>query len=79
MKKSPLPLQNICGSDKQISEKEALTKLLRWHFGHAEFRGKQLEAIQAVLSGPRRNQILSFAHLSVCVRVFSVHASIFHD
>lgn len=51
MKKSPLPMQNICGPEKQKIGKEALVKLLRWHFGHSEFRGKQLEAIEAVLSG----------------------------
>ncbi|KAJ4714104.1 ATP-dependent DNA helicase [Melia azedarach] len=53
MKKSPLAFQNICQSPKkkQIYEKEALVKLLRWHFGHAQFRDKQLDAIQAVLSG----------------------------
>ena len=52
MKKSPLPVQSLRGSDKKVSGKEALVKLLRWHFGHAEFRGKQLDAIEAVLSGP---------------------------
>ncbi|KAF3439702.1 hypothetical protein FNV43_RR17980 [Rhamnella rubrinervis] len=51
MEKSPLPLQNTGRTVKQICGKEALVKLLRWHFGHAEFRGKQLEAIEAVLSG----------------------------
>lgn len=51
MKKSPLPLKNICGPEKKAIGKEALVKLLRWHFGHANFRGKQLEAIEAVLSG----------------------------
>ncbi|XP_059633271.1 ATP-dependent DNA helicase Q-like 3 [Cornus florida] len=51
MKKSPLPVQNICGTEKQICGREALVKLLRWHFGHSEFRGKQLEAIEAVKSG----------------------------
>lgn len=51
MEKSPLPLQNTGGTVKRICGKEALVKLLRWHFGHAEFRGKQLEAIEAVLSG----------------------------
>ncbi|KAL7264234.1 hypothetical protein ACSBR1_002233 [Camellia fascicularis] len=50
MKKSALPVQNICGIEKQKCGKEALVKLLRWHFGHSEFRGKQLEAIEAVLS-----------------------------
>lgn len=52
MKKSQLPLQNMCGPEKRKIGKEALVKLLRWHFGHSEFRGKQLEAIEAVLSGP---------------------------
>ncbi|KMS95794.1 hypothetical protein BVRB_004930 [Beta vulgaris subsp. vulgaris] len=51
MKKSPLPVQTICGTSKNICGKEALVKILRWHFGHSEFRGKQLEAIEAVLSG----------------------------
>ncbi|KAK6944724.1 Helicase, C-terminal [Dillenia turbinata] len=51
MKKSPLPLKNIRGKDEQIRGKDALVKLLRWHFGHSDFRGKQLEAIEAVLSG----------------------------
>ncbi|KAG8367262.1 hypothetical protein BUALT_Bualt16G0054200 [Buddleja alternifolia] len=51
MSKSPLPLQNVCGSEKKVVKKEALVKLLRWHFEHSDFRGKQLEAIQAVLSG----------------------------
>lgn len=51
MKKSPLPLQNVHRSDKNVAGKESLVKLLRWHFGHADFRGKQLEAIQAVVSG----------------------------
>ncbi|CAI9766571.1 unnamed protein product [Fraxinus pennsylvanica] len=51
MKKSPLPLQNLCGPEKQLIKKEHLVKLLRWHFGHSDFRGKQLEAIDAVLSG----------------------------
>uniref|UniRef100_A0A2P2JLU5 DNA 3'-5' helicase n=1 Tax=Rhizophora mucronata TaxID=61149 RepID=A0A2P2JLU5_RHIMU len=57
MKKSPLPLQNISVNadeeekKKKIRGREALVKLLRWHFGHSDFRGKQLQAIQAVLSG----------------------------
>ncbi|KAK9275124.1 hypothetical protein L1049_022383 [Liquidambar formosana] len=51
MKKSLLPVQSVCSNEKQICGKEALVKLLRWHFGHAEFRGKQLDAIEAVLSG----------------------------
>ncbi|OMO83450.1 DNA helicase, ATP-dependent, RecQ type [Corchorus olitorius] len=52
MNKSPLPLQNLSGKEKQRKcGKEALVKILRWHFGHSDFRGKQLEAIEAVLSG----------------------------
>ncbi|KAL6496543.1 hypothetical protein OROGR_029801 [Orobanche gracilis] len=51
MSKSPLPLQNMLGAEKPVIKKEALVKLLRWHFGYSDFRGKQLEAIQAVLSG----------------------------
>ncbi|KAL1554985.1 ATP-dependent DNA helicase Q-like 3 [Salvia divinorum] len=51
MSKSALPLQSVRGSEKQVIKKEALVKLLRWHFGHSDFRGNQLEAIQAVLSG----------------------------
>ncbi|OMO55746.1 hypothetical protein CCACVL1_27045 [Corchorus capsularis] len=52
MNKSPLPLQNLGGKEKQRKcGKEALVKILRWHFGHSDFRGKQLEAIEAVLSG----------------------------
>lgn len=60
MKKSPLAFQNICQSPKkkQIYEKEALVKLLRWHFGHAQFRDKQLDAIQAVLSGQNHIEII---------------------
>ncbi|XP_071697252.1 ATP-dependent DNA helicase Q-like 3 [Rutidosis leptorrhynchoides] len=50
MKKALLPAKTISG-DKKISGKEALTKLLRWHFGHSEYRGTQLAAIEAVLSG----------------------------
>ncbi|XP_042485849.1 ATP-dependent DNA helicase Q-like 3 isoform X3 [Macadamia integrifolia] len=51
MKKSVLPLQNMFGTEKQLCEKESLVKLLRWHFGYSGFRGKQLEAIEAVISG----------------------------
>ncbi|XP_030488057.2 ATP-dependent DNA helicase Q-like 3 [Cannabis sativa] len=53
MKKSPLPLQSSSSrrNDNHIYGKEALVKLLRWHFGYADFRGKQLDAIQAILSG----------------------------
>ncbi|XP_076955418.1 ATP-dependent DNA helicase Q-like 3 [Bidens hawaiensis] len=50
MKKALLPVKNI-SNERNVSGKEALTKLLRWHFGHSEYRGKQLEAIEAVLSG----------------------------
>ncbi|CAI0461432.1 unnamed protein product [Linum tenue] len=51
MKKPLLPAKKVCGGNKQITDREGLVKLLRWHFGHSDFRGKQFEAIQAVLSG----------------------------
>ncbi|KAI9394535.1 hypothetical protein POPTR_005G107400v4 [Populus trichocarpa] len=52
MKKSPLPMvQNTSSKDEKRTRKETLVKLLRWHFGYQDFRGKQLEAIEAVLSG----------------------------
>ncbi|KAI3510127.1 hypothetical protein L1887_25657 [Cichorium endivia] len=50
MKKALLHVKTI-SKEKKLSGKEALMKLLRWHFGHPEYRGKQLEAIEAVLSG----------------------------
>lgn len=52
-KKSPLPLIDANPNKKKVPlhSKEALVKLLRWNFGYADFRGSQLEAIQAVLSG----------------------------
>ncbi|KAI8565328.1 hypothetical protein RHMOL_Rhmol03G0250500 [Rhododendron molle] len=51
MKKSALPVESVSAIEKKKCGKEALVKILRWHFGHSEFRGKQLEAIEAVLSG----------------------------
>ena len=55
-RKSPLPLSDAksgnANKKKVLCGKEALVKLLRWHFGYPDFRGKQLDAIQAVLSGP---------------------------
>ncbi|KAK7328781.1 hypothetical protein VNO77_22903 [Canavalia gladiata] len=52
-KKSPLPLNDANANKKRkvLCSKEALVKLLRWHFGYPDFRGMQLDAIQAVLSG----------------------------
>lgn len=70
MKKSPLPLQNICGPEKRKIGKEALVKLLRWNFGYSEFRGKQLEAIEAVLSGPIQCSWNSFMTFVVGVIFF---------
>lgn len=56
VKKSPLPLIETSGNKKKLElcSKESLVKVLRWHFGYPDFRGLQLEAIQAVLSGPIR-------------------------
>ncbi|KEH37599.1 ATP-dependent DNA helicase Q-like 3 isoform X2 [Medicago truncatula] len=53
VKKSPLPLIETSGNKKKLElcSKESLVKVLRWHFGYPDFRGLQLEAIQAVLSG----------------------------
>lgn len=51
MKKASLPLHSSMSNGKHNYSKESLVKLLRWHFGHSEFRGKQLETIEAVLSG----------------------------
>ncbi|CAL9182794.1 unnamed protein product [Musa hybrid cultivar] len=51
MKKSILPVKNEKGSGNKILAKEDLQKLLKHYFGYSEFRGKQLQAINAVLSG----------------------------
>lgn len=51
MKKSLIPVKNVKGSGNQNLGKEELVKLLRRYFGHSGFRGKQFEAIDAVLSG----------------------------
>ncbi|CAL0304804.1 unnamed protein product [Lupinus luteus] len=54
-KKSTLPLNDgriaNASRKKVLCDKEELVKLLRWNFGYSDFRGKQLDAIQAVLSG----------------------------
>ncbi|RYR29983.1 hypothetical protein Ahy_B01g054711 [Arachis hypogaea] len=53
-RKAALPLRDAKSGNankmKALCSKEALVKLLRWHFGYPNFRGKQLDAIQAVLS-----------------------------
>ncbi|OVA05616.1 hypothetical protein BVC80_7003g3 [Macleaya cordata] len=51
MKKSPLRVQSLAKMENQFCGKEGLVKLLKQHFGYSEFRGKQLEAIEAILSG----------------------------
>ncbi|KAJ1437119.1 P-loop containing nucleoside triphosphate hydrolase [Sesbania bispinosa] len=52
-KKLLLPLNDADANKKKtpLYNREALVKLLRWHFGYPDFRGMQLKAIQAVLSG----------------------------
>lgn len=44
-------METTVRSEKQLYGEDGLVNLLRQHFGHSEFRGKQLEAIEAVLSG----------------------------
>ncbi|KAK9131431.1 hypothetical protein Sjap_011918 [Stephania japonica] len=51
MKKSPLLGKNAAATGKTSYAKDDLVKLLQKYFGHSEFRGKQLHAIEAVLSG----------------------------
>ncbi|XLR03613.1 hypothetical protein S83_069811 [Arachis hypogaea] len=54
-RKAALPLRDTKSGNankmKALCGKEALVKLLRWHFGYPNFRGKQLDAIQVVLLG----------------------------
>ncbi|XP_065003683.1 ATP-dependent DNA helicase Q-like 3 [Musa acuminata AAA Group] len=57
MKKSILPVKNEKGSGNKILAKEDLQKLLKHYFGYSEFRGKQLQAINAVLSALMENQV----------------------
>lgn len=52
MKKPLVPVKDASSHGKKGFEKEELEKLLEKYFGYSEFRGKQLEAIRAVLSGP---------------------------
>eukprot|EP00249_Psilotum_nudum_P016915 c26051_g1_i1 orf=173-2368(-) len=59
MKKAVLPVQSASGGSSSTptskidvsAQRERLLNLLKQHFGHANFRGRQLEAIEAVLSG----------------------------
>ncbi|XP_031500242.1 ATP-dependent DNA helicase Q-like 3 [Nymphaea colorata] len=51
MMKSLLHVESPNDLDKKIYGKEHLKKILQKHFGYSDFRGKQLEAIQAILSG----------------------------
>ncbi|KAI3833223.1 hypothetical protein MKW92_023685, partial [Papaver armeniacum] len=54
MRKFLLPMQNVDNTKKKKNEswdKESLVKILKQHFGYSEFRGKQLPAIEAILSG----------------------------
>lgn len=72
MSKSALPLKNMGGPEKQLIKKEALVKLLRWHFGHSDFRGNQLETIQAVLSGPCSLGISEVFTINVVCAMFNL-------
>ncbi|KAF8401132.1 hypothetical protein HHK36_014436 [Tetracentron sinense] len=73
MKKSPLPVQTFFGTEKQLYVKENLVKLLRWHFGHSDFRGKQLEAIEAVLSvaSTQENQVMALKEKGIAAEYLS--------
>ncbi|KAI3891669.1 hypothetical protein MKW92_021827, partial [Papaver armeniacum] len=54
MRKFLLPMQNVDNTKKKKNDswdKESLVKILKQHFGYSEFRGKQLPAIEAILSG----------------------------
>lgn len=61
-------------SDKRAAtllQRDNLLKLLQQNFGHAEFRGRQLEAIEAVLSGldflnQSPDVCLNFLSLRIC-------------
>ncbi|KAK1309028.1 ATP-dependent DNA helicase Q-like 3 [Acorus calamus] len=57
MKKAPLPMQDMGALEKESFGKEKLEKLLKQHFGYSEFRGKQLEAIEAVLAALKEKRI----------------------
>ncbi|XP_026441296.1 ATP-dependent DNA helicase Q-like 3 [Papaver somniferum] len=56
MRKFLLPMQSVDKVDNKKEknkswDKESLVKILKQHFGYSEFRGKQLEAVEAILSG----------------------------
>lgn len=71
-KKSPLPLNNAIANKKkeQLCSKESLVKILRWHFRYPDFRGMQLEAIQAVLLGAFQ---LNFDEKGILIFFFVFH------
>ncbi|PIA30257.1 hypothetical protein AQUCO_05700156v1 [Aquilegia coerulea] len=51
MKKFLIPIPKESDNKKKSCGKEDLMKILKQNFGFSEFRGKQFEAIEAVLSG----------------------------
>ncbi|XP_072953771.1 ATP-dependent DNA helicase Q-like 3 [Typha angustifolia] len=51
MKKPLLPMKHETSYESNVIEKEDLVKILEQFFGHPAFRGKQLEAIEAILAG----------------------------
>ncbi|KAK1301890.1 ATP-dependent DNA helicase Q-like 3 [Acorus calamus] len=57
MKKALLPIQDMGAQEEESFGKAKLEKLLKQHFGYSEFRGKQLEAIEAVLAALMENQV----------------------
>ncbi|XP_020521855.1 ATP-dependent DNA helicase Q-like 3 isoform X2 [Amborella trichopoda] len=51
MEKLPLPISRVVDLKKKFFKREELLDILRHHFGHSDFRGRQLDAIEAVLCG----------------------------
>ena len=51
--KKALPLKGgSAGPRHRTKSPKELENVLKQYFGYSEFRGRQLEAIEAVLSGP---------------------------
>lgn len=65
--KKALPLKGgSAGSRHGMKSPKELESVLKQYFGYSEFRGRQLEAIEAVLSGPHSAPVSRFVF---CFRV----------